>query len=128
MDYKDLPNIGEPGTAAAFQLDRLRGWGLEDLASACTTREQALLAHHCALYVRMVWQELFGEESEPPSAAIRHCVGELIGKPGMLARAERAAHLDSGVDYRVLGIAGGADEDRDLRDAVAAALREHAPS
>jgi len=128
MDYKDLPDIGEPGTAAPFQLDRLRGWGLGDLASACTTREQALLAHHCALYVRMVWQELFGEESEPPDEAIRHCVGELIGKPGMLARAERAAHLDSGVDYRAAGIAAGIDEDPDLHNAVATALQRHKPS
>ena len=123
MDLSDLPKIGEPGSAAPFQLERLKGWGLEDLASACTTREQALLAHHCALYVRMVWQDLFGETSEPPVAALRHCVGELIGRPGMLERADRGAHLETGFDYR----ASAADEDPALYQAVAEALKSHKP-
>ena len=91
IDPDAMPDVGEPGTAAAFQLRRLREWGLGDLADACTTREQALLAHHCALYVLNVWRDLHGEGAEPNQAAVRHCVGELMQRPSMVERAHRAA-------------------------------------
>ncbi|MGF1551887.1 MAG: FAD-dependent oxidoreductase [Paracoccaceae bacterium] len=86
-----LPRIGAPGTVAEFQRRRLRDWGLDDLAGACVSSEQAVLVHHCALYVRLVWQEIAaGGGGEPPTEAIRHCVTELVRRSEMLERADRA--------------------------------------
>jgi len=120
-DTLDLPKIGEPGTAEGFQLERLREWGLGEFANACTTREQAILVHHCALYVRNVWHERFGEDTdEVPVAAVRHCVGELVKRPEMLERADHIAklaveHDDVPPDLRA---------DPEIFDAVVAALEK----
>ncbi len=119
MSFDRLPKIGEPGSAPPFLLQRLRDWGLEDLATACVTREQALLAHHCALVVRMIWQDMHGSDSEPMVAAIRHCVSELVDRPAMLERAERTFQVSLEARPRAPDL----HADPELYDSVAAALR-----
>ena len=120
--WATLPKIGQPGTAAPFQLQRLRDWGLSDLATVCTTREQAVLAHHCALYVRMVWQDRLGCTTEPPSEVVRHCVAALIERPGMLDRAETTMSLSLEHDDRPVDL----DTDPELLARVTEALRAFA--
>ncbi len=120
--FDRLPTIGEPGTAPPFLLQRLRDWGLDDLATECVTREQALLAHHCALVVRMVWQDMEGAASEPPMPAIRHCVAALIDRPGMPERAEQAFQANVDAQTSVPDL----HADPELYDGVASALRHFA--
>lgn len=100
MERKDLPDIGEPGTAADFQLERLREWGLGELADACTSREQALLVHHCALYVRNVWMEMKGVDQEPPVEAVRQCIEKIMQQPEMQQRVEHFSAMALTVDDR----------------------------
>lgn len=84
-----LPQVGKPGTVAEQQLRRLRDWGLDEIADKCVSREQAVLVHHCALYVRLIWRQS-GGEGDPPPEAMRHCVGELVKDPELIERADRA--------------------------------------
>jgi len=118
--FDALPRVGEPGTAAPFQLQRLRLWGLPDLATRCTTREQAVLAHHCALFVRMVWQDMHGPGSEPPEAALRHCVGEIIADGALLDRAHQVVERSLEADDRDPRLQDDAELYRAVRTALSA--------
>lgn len=118
MERKDLPDIGEPGTAADFQLERLREWGLGELADACTSREQALLVHHCASYVRNVWLDMKGSERELPVDAVRRCIEKIMQQPDMQQRVEHFSAKILTVDDRPTDVT----QDAVLYEAVKADL------
>ncbi|MEM9009957.1 MAG: FAD-dependent oxidoreductase [Pseudomonadota bacterium] len=95
----DLPLVGRPGSVAEHQVRRLEEWGLADIAAKCVTREQAMLVHHCALYVRMVWLNS-GRDGDPPIEAIRHCVGELVQDADLIERASQAVSASFAAEDR----------------------------